>query len=320
VHVHVFQPAAVYGEMLSRLSLRVLNICVIDKYERGFGDGGAQQLAARALSRATHRRAAWCSTFDPQHWEEPGFAERTTGQLDVTFRNGAVAVKIYKDIGLILRSRSGEYLMPDNPIFSPILDAIADRDKTLFAHIAEPSAAWRPPDPANPHYSYYKEYPDWNMFLHPERPSKKAILDARDRMLRDHPKLRVVGCHLGSMEENVDDIARRLDLYANFAVDTAERIADLSLQPRDKVRRFLIQYQDRVIYGTDLSLMPWQDPVEMARQMEETYARDWKFFSTDQMLQYGGRSVRGLALPEPVLRKLYRDNAIKWVPGIVSPH
>jgi hypothetical protein len=318
VHVHVFQPVAVYGEMLRRLTLRVLNICVIDKYERGFGDGEAQQRAARALNGLTHGRAAWCSTFDPQHWEETGFAEHTNGELNVTFRDGAVAVKIYKDIGLELKSRSGEYLMPDNPIFAPILDAIAERNKTLFAHLAEPSSAWRPLDPSSAHFSYYKEYPDWHMFLHPERPTKKAILDARDHMLRDHPKLRVVGCHLGSMEEHVDDIARRLDLYPNFAVDTAERIVDLALQPRDKVRRFLIQYQDRVIYGTDLSLMPWQDPAEAVSQMEETYARDWNFFSTNEMQEYGGRRVRGLGLPESVLLKLYRDNAIKWVPGIVS--
>jgi hypothetical protein len=27
--------------------------------------------------------------------------------------------------------------------------------------------------------------------------------------------------------------------------------------------------------------------------------------------------VHGLALPEPVLRKLYHENAVKWVPGIV---
>lgn len=210
VHVHVFRPEAAYDDMLRRLSLRVLNICVVDKYERGFADGQAQHRAALALSRTTHQRAAWCSTFDPQNWEEPGFAHRTISDLEATFRDGAVAVKMYKDIGLELKSRSGEYLMPDNPTFSVILDAIEKHGKTLFTHFAEPSAAWRPLDSSRPHYSYYKEYPAWHMFLHPERPSKEAVLDARDRMLRDHPNLRVIGCHLGSMEEDVNDVARRL--------------------------------------------------------------------------------------------------------------
>jgi hypothetical protein len=31
-----------------------------------------------------------------------------------------------------------------------------------------------------------------------------------------------------------------------------------------------------------------------------------------------GHSVRGLALPEPVLRKIFRENAEKWVPGITA--
>jgi predicted TIM-barrel fold metal-dependent hydrolase len=154
------------------------------------------------------------------------------------------------------------------------------------------------------------------MFLHPERPSKEAVLEARDRMLRDHPNLRVIGCHLGSMEEDVNDVARRLDQYPNFAVDTAERIIDLVLQPREKVRAFLVQYQDRVLYGTDLGLMPWQEPVRTIHEMEETYARDWKFFATDEMVDYSGRRVRGLGLPDSVLRKLFRNNAIRWVPGL----
>src|SRR5216110_196673 len=93
------------------------------------------------------------------------------------------------------------------------------------------------------------------MYLHPERPSKERILTARDRMLAKHPTLRVVGCHLGSMETDVDEIAKRFDRYPNFAVDTAARVSYLMLQPREKVRAFLLKYQNRVLYGTDLDVL-----------------------------------------------------------------
>jgi predicted TIM-barrel fold metal-dependent hydrolase len=156
------------------------------------------------------------------------------------------------------------------------------------------------------------------MYLHPERPSKLSILAARDRLLERHPKLRVVGCHLGSMEEDVDDIAKRFDRYPNFSVDTAARVIYLMLQPREKVRAFLIRYQDRVLYGTDLELLPWEKPEETLKHWEAEYARDWKFFATDESLVYQARTIRGLALPEPVLRKLYHDNALRWVPGVVG--
>ena len=317
-HAHIYKPAPEIYQMLCRLNLRLLNICVVDKYERGFEEAAPQQARALEVFRGSEGRAAWCSTFDPQDWESPGFAERVISQLDRTFADGAVAAKIYKSIGMELKSRAGNYLMPDDPVFDPILEALAVRNKTLFAHIAEPSAAWRPLDPASPHYSYYKENPDWHMYLHPERPSKEAILAARDRLVAQHPKLRVVGCHLGSMEDDVDEIAKRFDLYPNFAVDTAARVPDLMIQPRERVRAFLMKYQDRVLYATDLVVMPEDEPAGAVQRLEDEYARDWKYFATGETLEYRGQKIRGLALPKPVLRKLYHDNAVKWVPGIVG--
>jgi predicted TIM-barrel fold metal-dependent hydrolase len=315
-HAHCFNAAPEFYALLERLNLRILNICVVDKYERGYEEATPQHAKALAIFRGSHGRAAWCSTFDPQDWEKPGFADRAIKDLDQTFRDGAIAVKIYKSIGMELKSKEGKYLMPDDPVFAPILDFIASHNKTLVAHIAEPSAAWKPLDPASPHYSYYKANPDWHMYLHPERPSKEAILAARDRMVKQHPRLRVIGAHLGSMEDDVDQIARRFDALPNFAVDTAARIPDLMLQPREKVRAFLIKYQDRVLYATDLVFMPWDKPAETMRHWEEEYARDWKFFATGETLSYDGHTVRGLALPAPVLRKLFHDNALVWIPGL----
>jgi predicted TIM-barrel fold metal-dependent hydrolase len=137
-------------------------------------------------------------------------------------------------------------------------------------------------------------------------------------MLARHIKLRLDGSHLGSIEEDTDEIAKRFDRYPNFAVDTAARVPYLMLQPREKVRAFLIKYQDRVLYGTDLGLMPWDKLEEAVKHWEAEYARDWKFFATDETFSYAGREVRGLALPTLILRKLYRENALRWVPGILG--
>jgi predicted TIM-barrel fold metal-dependent hydrolase len=317
-HAHAFNAAAELYAMLDQLNLRILNICVVDKHDRGFEEAGPQHAKALEIFRASHGRAAWCSTFNPQDWEGPGFAERSIALLDRTFKDGAVAVKIYKNIGMELKSRAGKYLMPDDPVFNPIFDALEARNKTLYAHLAEPSSSWRPLDPASPDYDYYKNNPDWHMYLHPERPSKQSILAARDRLLKRHPRLRVVGCHLGSMEEDVEEIAKRFDLYPNFVVDTAARLPYLMLQPREKVRAFLIKYQDRVLYATDLVMMPWDKAPEAVKRWEAEYARDWTFFATDELVEYGARQYRGLALPQPVLRKLYHDNALRWAPGMLE--
>jgi predicted TIM-barrel fold metal-dependent hydrolase len=208
--------------------------------------------------------------------------------------------------------------MPDNPVFDPIFKFIADQNKTLYAHIAEPEAAWQPLDPMSPDYSYYKDNPAWYMYGHADRPEKSTILAARDRMLKRNPKLRVVGCHLGSMESDVQEIAKRFDRYPNFAVDTAGRVEHLMLQSNEKVRKFLIKYQDRVLYATDRELMAWNDAEETLKQWQADYDRDWKYFATNETQDLRGQKISGLALPETVLRKLYRENASHWVPGITG--
>jgi len=126
----------------------------------------------------------------------------------------------------------------------------------------------------------------------------------------------MVGVHLGSMEKDLDNIARHFDQYPNFAIDMAARMEYLMLTPRDKVRAFLIKYQDRVLYGTDLDLLPDANVANDLKDWESTYARDWKFLATDQTLDYNGKKIRCLSLPEPVLRKIFRTNAQHWIPGL----
>jgi predicted TIM-barrel fold metal-dependent hydrolase len=144
-----------------------------------------------------------------------------------------------------------------------------------------------------------------------------VILAARDHLLAENPKLRVVGAHLGSMETDLDEIAKHLDRYPNFAVDTAARMEYLMIQPREKVRNFLTKYQDRIVYGTDLEFLNDEATADALKEWQQTYARDWRFFATDRMLPYRGRQIQGLNLPEQVLRHIFHDNAMRWIPGIV---
>ena len=90
------------------------------------------------------------------------------------------------------------------------------------------------------------------------------------------------------------------------------------LQPRDKVLAFLIKYQDRILYGTDLNIMPKVNAEKALTEWNDTYAQDWKFFATDQSVVFNGHTYKGLALPAPILRKIFHDNAVRWLPGIMG--
>ena len=315
-HAHFFAEAKPVLDFLERANITAVNVCVVDRYEAGYESAGPQHRMARHLAEVSAGRLPWIATFDDAGFARPDFAARALSEIDAAFGEGALGVKIYKSIGMELRDARGAYLLPDDPAFDPILEGLAARGKTLYAHLAEPIAAWEALDPRSPDYDYYRTRGAWHVYGRPGVPTKEAILAARDRMLQKHPSLRVVGCHLGSMEEDVDAVARRLDSYPNFAVDTAARVLHLMLQPREKVRAFLIRYQDRVLYGTDVELMPSRDPVEAVRSLQTAYARDWTYFATAQTFEHEGHTVTGLALPEPVLRRLFRENALHWIPGL----
>lgn len=306
-HVHAGPPPDAFFAMLERLNVRVLNVTLVDPLAPGFDRTEPQTTWAIDIAKRSRGRVAWASTFDPSGLERADFADQTKRHLRETFERGAVAVKMYKSVGLYLKRANGRYVLPDDPAFAPVLEMIAASGKTLLAHVGEPRSSWLPLDPQDPHYSYYKANPDWHMFRHPERPSWEAILAARDRMLAEHPKLRVVGCHLGSMEFDVAEIAKRLDRFPNFAVDTTARVANLQRQPREKVRAFLMRYQDRVLWGTDLMELKWDDPGAAMKRWESAYAREWNYFAKE------------LALPDAVLRKVFRENALRWIPGLNEP-
>jgi predicted TIM-barrel fold metal-dependent hydrolase len=227
-------------------------------------------------------------------------------------------VKIWKNVGMEIKNTDGKFIMPDDPRFELIYKNISRHGKTLMAHLAEPDVAWGPPDPSDPSWSYYQENPQWFLYNKPGFPSKQQILDARDHVLAENSHLRVVGVHLGSMEKNLDNIAAHLDRYPNFAVDTAARMEYLMIAPPEKVRAFLIKYQDRVLYGTDLDLIATASVEQSLNDWKSTYARDWSFLATDQTLDFEGKKIRGLKLPPSVLQNIFHNNALHWIPGIAS--
>jgi hypothetical protein len=101
-------------------------------------------------------------------------------------------------------------------------------------------------------------------------------------------------------------------------VDLAARMPYVEKQPRADLIAFITKYQDRLIYATDNEFPPGSDPQNAMKEWEDRYANDWRFFATEDVLESQGHEVQGLALPQPILRKLYHDNAVKWFPGILG--
>jgi len=248
-HIHRHSPALLAA--MERAGWKALSIC--DSREMGEEPSKLAEMIHGTVEavRESKGRLAWATTFDARGFESRDFAAHAIDELRQSFEQGAAGVKIWKNIGMGIRSKSGGYVLPDNPVFTPIYEAIQRQGKTLLTHLADLDVAWKPLDSAHPDSAYYKSHPEWLMDGRPGAPSKGAILTARDRILSRYPKLRVIGCHLGSSEEDLPEVAKRLDAYLNFAVDVAGRVRILARQDRENVRQFMMKYSDRVLYATD---------------------------------------------------------------------
>jgi predicted TIM-barrel fold metal-dependent hydrolase len=274
---------------------------------------------AKTLHSHHPDQIAFATTFSMDGFGEPGWEERTLAWLEQSFDEGASALKVWKDIGMTFRDSSGSFILIDDPRFDPIFDYVEARGKTLVNHNAEPKNCWLPLDKmtVKGDSSYFANHPEYHMYLHPEYPSYEELIAARDRMLKKHPGLKYVGCHLGSQEWDADYLANSLDQFPNMSVDMAARISHFKVQDRDKVREFIIRYQDRLLYGTDIGIRGDGDQgwsAERAgRILEETWLNDWEYFTTDQMFTENDKvkEYRGLDLPESVLKKIYYKNAMR---------
>ena len=314
VHAHIYEDLPVVTDMLRRTNVRVVNIS-------NPGTDGFLDLMHRfnaGLVIAHPEQYSWASTFDLTTREQAGYGRRMTTALDESFAQGAVMVKIWKEVGLELKRPDGTFLLPDDSTLDPIYAHLAARRKPLLAHLAEPLEAWLKLDPAGLHYGYYSQNPQWHLFGKPGIPSHQLLMDARDHILVKHPDLTVIGAHLGSMEHDVDEVARRLDRYPNFHVEVSARTRNLTRQPAAKVRAFFLKYQDRILYGTDRSWRPYRTPdtvptdvqrAAFAAGLEAQYRLDWAYYAGSEPLMYGNTRVDALGLPREVLEKLYWRNA-----------
>ncbi|HSM47832.1 MAG TPA: amidohydrolase family protein [Draconibacterium sp.] len=261
---------------------------------------------------------AYTATFCLDGWDDSVWVENTIVWLDKCISEGAIAVKVWKNIGMEFRDKDSVLIMIDDPKFDPIFAHLAEKGIPLVGHLGEPRNCWLPLEEMTTKNdsNYFAENPQYHMFLHPEFPSYEEQMAARDRMLDKNPGLVFIGCHLASLEWSVDELGKWLDKYPNTAVDMAARMGQLFYQTRDnreKVRDFFIKYQDRILYGTDI-IDRGQEKESFQNRMNETWLKDWEYLVTVHKMTSSliDGEFNGLQLPKEVVDKIYTVNFKDW--------
>lgn len=237
--------------------------------------------------------------------DEPDFGEKEAKKLEEAVKMGVRGLKIFKSLGLTLRDKSGKLVPVDDPRIDPIWTKCGELGIPVMVHVTDPKAFFTPLDRFNERYDELGAHPDW-LFYGDQYPSKEEILAQRNRVFARHPNTIFIGAHVGTLPEELHTVAMWLECYPNLYVDIDARISELGRQPYT-ARKFLIKYQDRVMFGTDTA--PNAEAYRIYYRFLET---DDEYFDPSGGHHIQGRwMIYGIYLPDEVLEKIYNKNALK---------
>src|SRR5215210_377477 len=320
-HVHLNVYDSTFINRAKADNFRLLTVNVSPAYYPPIVE---QRSIAMRLVKDYPNQLAYATTFSLDNWNSEEWQQKSLDYLKESFDKGAIAVKVWKNVGMELKDKSGKFVMIDNPKFDTLFNYMVEMHIPLIGHLGEPKNSWLPLEKMTikSNQNYFSKHPEYHMYLHPEYPSYEDQIQARDHMLEKHQDLKFIGAHLGSLEWSVDELAKRLDKFPNMAVDMAARISHLQYQAKinwQKVHNFCIKYQDRLLYATDILVNGTEIPSAIKKQAHETWLNDWRFFTTDEKMQASEveGDFKGLKLPRAVIDKIYRENAEKWFPGVI---
>jgi predicted TIM-barrel fold metal-dependent hydrolase len=288
--------------------LKVMDACGIEhcvNITMMVGDAALAQIERyRAADAKRFSTIGWMDWTGADSVDFAGFVRLSIERLERLVAHGIVGFKFWKDLGLKVRDASGELIRVDDERLAPIFERCGELGVPVMVHIGDPEAFFLPIDANNERYEELAAHPDWGFYG--AQYSKYELLQQRDRVFRRHPKTTFVGAHIAENSEDLDRVSVMLDACPNVVVDISARASELGRQPYS-ARKFFLRFADRILFGADL--VP---EVEM-------YRLYYRFLETaDEYFEYpthasgqGRWMIYGLDLPEDVLHKVYRENALR---------
>ena len=272
------------------------------------GSGGALKQAVDTIRSS--RYPDRFRVFANVNWDgvgSPGWKEREVAALEQAIKDGAIGLKVLKNLGLSARKADGSRLKVDDPELDAIWQTAARHNIPVLIHVADPAQFFAPVDLHNERWLELAIFPG-REYPRDRFPSFEELMGERDRMFARNPKTRFINAHFGWHANDFGRAARHLDALPNVVLEVGAVLYEFGRQPR-AAREFFIKYQDRILFGKDAYA-----PSE--------YPYYWRVFETaDEYFDYyrdyhAFWKLYGMDLPDTVLRKLYHGNALKIAPGL----
>ena len=296
--------------VMDRKNIRTM-VDVTGGYGAGLHDAIAKLPAAHPGRFIVFTEPAWAKASDD------GYSKAQADLIEDAHKAGAKGLKVLKTLGLFLRERGSQKLVRiDDPRFDLMWEAVGSLKMPVAIHVSDPEAFFLPIDRFNERYEELHAHPDWS-FHGKDYPSNRELQEARRNVMRRHPKTQFVCLHVADAED-LPYVSECLDSHPNMFVDIAARIGELGRQPRT-ARKFFDKYQDRIVFGTDASASASTPQQTFGDALYEIY---YRFLETeDEYFDYapapvppqGRWRIYGLGLSDPVLRKVYGENAARLI-------
>ena len=209
----------------------------------------------------------------------------------------------------------------DSPAYAPYWEKMADTKMPLIFHVNDPEEFWDSnavPEWAREMGWFYGD----GTFINNEAQYQQVI-----NVLDRHPNLNVTFAHFFFLSAQLERLASYLDRYPNMHVDLVpgiEMYHNFAKDP-EKARDFFMQYQNRILFGTDIGARALLGDREAGIDREESLARievvrgflenDGPFSLEHEGFLFGrGEPIfQGINLPYDVLDKIYFQNFERFV-------
>ncbi|MBI4875460.1 MAG: amidohydrolase family protein [Acidobacteria bacterium] len=251
-----------------------------------------------------NRFEVWCG-LDLRNSDQPGFSEAAVKELERCARAGARGVGEIIDKGSGLSASAGGTRVlgphPDDPRMDAIFRKCAELRLPVSLHVADPIWMYEPMDKNNDGLMNALR---WRLDNKPGIVGHAGMIEILERTVRKHSKTTFIACHFANLDYDLTRMGELLGRNPNLYADISARYAETAPIPRFAAR-FYEKFAGRLLYGTD---MGFNSPMyRITFRILET--PDEHFYEIEQFGYHW--SLNGFGLPDAVLKKVYRDNALQ---------
>ncbi len=249
------------------------------------------------LAKALHPHHVYAFgglTYQPQ--ERNG--EAHVKQVQRLMQAGFDGIKLIESKPTIARDLK---LQMDSEEMEPVFALLEETMFPILWHVGDPAPFWDVR--TAPRFAVENGW----CYTDPSFPSLKALYEQTERVLERHPRLQVCLAHFYFTADDMAHARRMMDTYPGLRFDLTpgtEMYGHFLREP-DLWREFFIRYQDRILFGTDLS----DDEKDFDSGLYDTLVG----LVISTLTQPGPVKVwdiqgHGLGLPEDVLGKIFTAN------------